>query len=165
MTTLQAVRVMQSPIGKLAIGCTDVGLTQLEILVDEMRRSEFSHSPKALQNCMLAESQLSEYFAGNRKDFDLQIDINGTRFQSSVWDVIAKTGFAETISYGEIATRIANPAASRAVGGAVGANPIPIVIGCHRVMGSGGSVTGYSGGEGIKTKLWLLRHEGIEYKA
>lgn len=165
MTTLQAVRVMQSPIGKLAIGCTDVGLAQLEILVDQMRRTEFSHSQKALKNCILAESQLSEYFAGNRKEFDLAIDVSGTNFQNLVWNVIAKTGFAETVSYGEIATRISNPAAARAVGGAVGANPIPIVIGCHRVMGSGGSVTGYSGGEGVKTKLWLLRHEGIGYKA
>jgi methylated-DNA-[protein]-cysteine S-methyltransferase len=156
---------MPSPIGKLAIGCTDSGLAQLEILVDNTMRTEFSHSPLALKHCFLVESQLSEYFAGNRKDFDLQIDIHGTKFQKSVWKVIASTGFGEAIGYGEIARRIENPAASRAVGGAVGANPIPIVIGCHRVLGSGRSITGYSGGEGIKTKLWLLRHEAIEHKS
>lgn len=165
MSTLQAVRVMPSPIGKIAIGCTDAGLAQLDILVGKNRRTEFSHSPLALQQCSVAESQLFEYFAGKRKNFDVPIDIHGTRFQNSVWKVIASTGFGEAIGYGEIARRIENPAASRAVGGAVGANPIPIVIGCHRVLGSGRSITGYSGGEGIKTKLWLLKHEAIEHKS
>lgn len=156
---------MPSPIGKLAIGCTDFGLAQLDILVGKTRRTEFSHSAAALQHCLIAESQLTEYFAGNRRKFDLPIDIQGTRFQTSVWKVISSTGFGEAIGYGEIARLIQNPAAARAVGGAVGANPIPIVIGCHRVLGSSRSITGYSGGEGIKTKLWLLKHEAIEHKA
>lgn len=165
MSTLQAVRVVPSPIGKLAIGCTDAGLAQLDILVTPMRRTQFSHSVPASQICALVESQLSEYFAGDRREFDLPIDIEGTRFQNSVWRAIARIGFGETAGYGDIAKQIANPAAARAVGGAVGANPIPIVIGCHRVLGSNRSITGYSGGEGIKTKLWLLEHEAIEYKA
>jgi methylated-DNA-[protein]-cysteine S-methyltransferase len=164
MITLQAVRVMPSPIGKLAIGCTDSGLAQLEILVSPTKRTEFSHSVHASQICTLAESQLTEYFAGSRKEFELPMDIQGTTFQNAVWQVIARTGFGEAIGYGEIARQIANPAAARAVGGAVGANPIPIVIGCHRVLGSGRSITGYSGGEGIKTKLWLLKHEAIEHR-
>lgn len=156
---------MPSPIGKLAIGCTDTGLAQLDILVDPTRRTEFSHSATAARNCGLIESQLSEYFDGSRTEFDLPIDIDGTRFQNLVWRQISEIGFGQTAGYGEIASRIANPAAARAVGGAVGANPIPIVIGCHRVLGSGRSITGYSGGEGIKTKLWLLKHEGIDFRA
>lgn len=156
---------MPSPIGKLAIGCSDAGLAQLEILVSGTKRTEFRHSTQAARNCELVVSQLSEYFEGGRTEFDLPQDIDGTSFQNSVWKQISQIGFGQTAGYGEIATRIANPAAARAVGGAVGANPIPIVIGCHRVLGSGRSITGYSGGEGIKTKLWLLKHEGIEYRA
>lgn len=156
---------MPSPIGKLAIGCTDAGLAKLDILVDPMRRTEFGHSAPAVGNCELVVSQLSEYFDGSRTEFDLPMDIGGTGFQNSVWKQISEIGYGQTAGYGEIATRIANPAAARAVGGAVGANPVPIVIGCHRVLGSGRSITGYSGGEGIKTKLWLLEHEGIDFRA
>lgn len=164
MDNLQAVRVMQSPIGKIAIGCTETGLAQLDILAGPIRRTEFSHSALASTHCELVELQLKQYFAGSRKQFDVPVDLGGTRFQNAVWQQIAAIEFGRTIRYGEIANRISNPAASRAVGSAVGANPIPIVIGCHRVLGSGNSITGYSGGEGIKTKLWLLEHEEIEYR-
>lgn len=165
MTSLEAVAVVASPIGQIAIGCTDAGLAQLDILANAARRRVFTDSKNAGNHCAQVQTQLIEYFAGERKHFDVQIDISGTNFQHAVWRVIAATKFGERVSYGQIADRIAKPTAARAVGGAVGANPIPIVIGCHRVLGSGHSVTGYSGGEGIRTKLWLLEHEGIEYRA
>jgi len=78
-----------------------------------------------------------------------------------VWNQVARIPFGSTMSYAEIAAAIGKPLASRAVGGAVGSNPIALVIGCHRVMGASGKITGYSGGNGIPTKRWLLKHEGI----
>lgn len=110
-----------------------------------------------------AAKQLSEYFAGKRSQFQLTTLVSGTDFQKSVWREIAKLPSGSAISYGEIAKRIGNPRASRAVGAAVGANPLPLIIGCHRVLGSSQKITGYTGGKGIKTKAWLLNHEGIEY--
>jgi methylated-DNA-[protein]-cysteine S-methyltransferase len=163
MSTLQAVRVIGSPIGNIAIGCTEVGLSQLEILPTSNRRVEFSHNPQAERLCEKVAVQLDQYFQGLRSGFTLTLDLAGSSFQSQVWEVVAQTEFGQSISYGEIASRIGKPAAARAVGGAVGANPVPIVIGCHRVLGAGSAVTGYTGGEGIQTKLWLLAHEGIEY--
>ena len=87
-----------------------------------------------------------------------------TEFQKSVWRQIARIPFGKTKSYADIAKAIGKPKAARAVGGAVGSNPVPLVVGCHRVMGASGKITGYSGGKGIPTKQWLLEHEGIESK-
>jgi methylated-DNA-[protein]-cysteine S-methyltransferase len=90
------------------------------------------------------------------------VELNGTEFQRSVWKQIAKIPFGKTVSYADIANKIGKPLASRAVGGAVGSNPVPLIVGCHRVMGASGRITGYSGGEGIPTKRWLLELEQIE---
>lgn len=111
-----------------------------------------------------AASQLKEFFAGKRKTLDFAVAYEGTDFQRAVWSEIAKIGFGEAITYAEIARRIGNPSAVRAVGGAVGSNPVPLVIGCHRILGSGDKITGYSGGDGLPTKRWLLAHEGIAYR-
>jgi methylated-DNA-[protein]-cysteine S-methyltransferase len=108
-----------------------------------------------------ALGQLAEYFEGNRKVLDFPVHTAGTTFQESVWAEIAKIPFGQTVSYADIAVAIGKPLASRAVGGAVGSNPVPLVIGCHRVMGASGRITGYSGGDGIPTKRWLLAHENI----
>ena len=108
-----------------------------------------------------AKTQLDKYFAGSLKDFDLVLDPHGTDFQKAVWAQIAKIGFGKTITYQEIAAKLGKPLASRAVGGAVGSNPIALLIGCHRVLGASGRITGYSGGDGIPTKRWLLAHEQI----
>jgi methylated-DNA-[protein]-cysteine S-methyltransferase len=108
-----------------------------------------------------AKSQLAEYFAGKRKTFDLPIELHGTAFQKSVWKVIDGIKFGETLTYADIADRIGNPKASRAVGGAVGANPVPLIVPCHRVLGANGKITGYSGGEGLPTKRQLLKLEQI----
>ena len=126
-------------------------------------RSEFSHSDAADDHCAKAAAQLTEYFAGGRKTFDLSLDLEGTDFQQRVWQGISSIGFGEQLTYRELAEIAGKPLAARAVGGAVGANPVPILIGCHRVLGSGGRITGYSGGEGLKTKRWLLSHEQIGY--
>ncbi len=111
-----------------------------------------------------AQRQLEDYFKGKSKKLDFAVEVHGTPFQEAVWAEIAKLGFGEVATYADIANAIGNPQAVRAVGGAVGANPVPLVVGCHRVMGASGRITGYSGGDGIPTKKWLLTHESIEYR-
>jgi methylated-DNA-[protein]-cysteine S-methyltransferase len=103
--------------------------------------------------------QLREYFAGARRDFDLPLRLHGTAFQRRVWDTLTEIPYGATWSYGELAKRIENPNASRAVGLANGRNPISIVVPCHRVIGADGSLTGYGGG--LERKRWLLAHEGL----
>ena len=104
-----------------------------------------------------ALAQLAEYFAGRRRSFDLPLDRRGTPFQLAVWDAVAAIPYGETRSYGELARALGRPAASRAVGAANGANPLPIVIPCHRVVGATGRLTGYAGG--LATKRLLLELE------
>jgi methylated-DNA-[protein]-cysteine S-methyltransferase len=101
--------------------------------------------------------QLQEYFAGNRRDFDLPLDPVGTEFQQQVWHVLRTIPYGETISYGEQARRLGDVNKSRAVGAANGRNPISIIVPCHRVVGSTGKLTGFAGG--LDTKAWLLQHE------
>lgn len=104
-----------------------------------------------------AAKQLAEYFAGQRRDFELPLDTGGTEFQKQVWGSLCTIPYAATWSYGQLALAVGNRNASRAVGAANGKNPIPIIIPCHRVIGSNGSLTGFGGGE--PTKRWLLDHE------
>ncbi|MEN9970430.1 MAG: hypothetical protein RLZZ229_638 [Actinomycetota bacterium] len=111
-----------------------------------------------------AEKQLKKYFAGKSRDLNFAVELSGTEFQKSVWAEIAKIPFGEVKTYAEIAAAIGKPMASRAVGGAVGSNPVPLIVGCHRVLGASGKITGYSGGDGLPTKRWLLKLEGIESK-
>jgi methylated-DNA-[protein]-cysteine S-methyltransferase len=101
--------------------------------------------------------QLDEYFAGQRREFDLPLDPRGTDFQRSVWTALRAIPFGETRSYGELARQLGNPSAMRAVGAANGGNPISIVVPCHRVIGANGSLTGFGGG--LDAKAWLLAHE------
>jgi len=105
--------------------------------------------------------QLHAYFAGELKAFDLPLAPQGTPFQLAVWKRLCEIPYGETISYGELARRIGNPNASRAVGLANGSNPIPIVIPCHRVIGSNGKLTGYGGGLPIKEKLLGLERRQL----
>jgi len=106
-------------------------------------------------------SQLRSYFAGEREAFDLTLAPEGTAFQQEVWRRLCEIQYGETISYGELARRMGNPQASRAVGLANGSNPIPIVIPCHRVIGSNGKLTGYGGGLPIKEKLLALERRQL----
>lgn len=100
--------------------------------------------------------QLQEYFLGQRKEFDLPIILKGTNFQIKVWQELQKIPYGEVISYSELAERINCPKAIRAVGGACGKNPIPIIVPCHRVLGKNGNLTGFSGGINYKEKLLIL---------
>ncbi|MRX28313.1 methylated-DNA--[protein]-cysteine S-methyltransferase [Kangiella sp. HZ709] len=107
----------------------------------------------------LCRKQLDEYFAGDRRQFDLPLESNGTDFQKNVWQQLTKIPFGESRNYGEIASAIGNTKASRAVGAANGKNPISIIVPCHRVIGANGALTGYAGG--LQAKQWLLKHEGL----
>lgn len=104
-------------------------------------------------------AQLAAYFNGELQSFELQLHLTGTEFQKSVWRALREIPFGRTLSYGALAKRVGNPKASRAVGAANGANPIPIIIPCHRVIGSDKSLTGFGGG--LATKEFLLKHEGV----
>jgi methylated-DNA-[protein]-cysteine S-methyltransferase len=103
-----------------------------------------------------AIAQLEEYFAGRRRRFDLPLAPRGTEFQRRVWRALTEIPYGQTLSYGELARRIGKPSASRAVGLANGANPLPIIVPCHRVIGSDGTLTGFGGGLPIKRKLLAL---------
>jgi len=150
----------QSPIGIIRVFESEGRVTAIDIAAKGAKVSA-SESP-VLQ---LAKKELELYFAGKLTKFSFPVDLNsGTEFQKSVWKQISRIPFGKTKSYADIAKAIGKPKAARAVGGAVGANPVPLVVGCHRVMGASGKITGYSGGKGIPTKEWLLEHEGIESK-
>jgi methylated-DNA-[protein]-cysteine S-methyltransferase len=104
-----------------------------------------------------ARAQLAEYFAGERREFDLALDPVGTAWQRRVWDELTRIPYGQTASYGELAAIVCTPAAARAVGAANARNPISIVVPCHRVVGAAGRLTGYAGG--VERKRWLLDHE------
>jgi O-6-methylguanine DNA methyltransferase len=108
-----------------------------------------------------AARQLRAYFAGELREFDLPLDMHGTDFQLRVWRELERIPYGETRSYSQIAAAIGSPQAVRAVGAANGANPIPIIVPCHRVLGSGGTEGGFSGGQGLPTKRKLLALEGV----
>lgn len=158
---LEALKVVSSPLGRIAIAATSRGVANLEILSDTSKPKEFSNSNSASQQLEAAAQQLSEYFANKRKNFDLALDLVGTEFQRAVWGELLTIEFGATKSYGEVANAVSKPLAARAVGGAVGANPVPIIVPCHRVMGSTGKLTGYSATGGVATKTKLLQLEGV----
>lgn len=148
---------IESPLGKLLLVADDEGLIELGFgsgrtkpVVDPAWRNDAARLREPMR-------QLDAYFAGKLHDFDLPLKPTGTPFQQRVWNSLCEIPYGETISYGELARRIRNPAASRAVGLANGANPIAILIPCHRVIGSNGKLTGYGGG--LDNKRWLLDFE------
>jgi len=112
-----------------------------------------------------AQKQLTEYFAGRRRSFDLPLAPQGTAFQQAVWNELAKIPFGSTSTYGSVARAIGQPQAARAVGGAIGANPLALVIPCHRVLAGDRRLTGFSGGDGVPTKVALLTLEGAEFRS
>ena len=141
-----------SPIGLIEVGGTNEGITSL-FFVEERR-------PDAMSNVLCAEAvrQIAEYFQGTREDFELPLELTGTRFQRQVWTELTVIPFGQTVSYGDLARTIGKPSAVRAVGAANGQNPVSIIVPCHRVIGSDGGLTGYGGG--LERKEWLLKHEG-----
>jgi methylated-DNA-[protein]-cysteine S-methyltransferase len=147
---------IESPLGTLRLHSDGRALTGVFMGAEAEERSAAA-STAIVPTLQAAAEQLQEYFAGVRRQFDLPLDAGGTEFQRQVWQALLEIPFGVTWSYGELARHIGRPGASRAVGLANGANPISIVIPCHRVIGANGSLTGYGGG--IERKRWLLRHE------
>jgi methylated-DNA-[protein]-cysteine S-methyltransferase len=149
-------RWVESPLGRLLIAGDGEGLRS--IAFDREGRRCTPESDWIRDDGLLVDpaSQLEAYFAGRLVRFDLDLAPTGTEFQLAVWKALEAIPYGETVSYGEIATRIGKPTAVRAVGTANGANPLPIVIPCHRVIGKDGSLTGYGGGLDLKASLLEL---------
>lgn len=147
---------IDSPVGPLSLAADDQGL----------RRVAFGPGPDSQTSTILHETvrQLRAYFAGELREFSLPLSPQGTAFQTRVWRELCKIPYGQTISYGELARRIGNPKASRAVGLANGQNPIAIVIPCHRVIGANGKLTGYGGGLAIKERLLALEAQAARLR-
>jgi methylated-DNA-[protein]-cysteine S-methyltransferase len=143
---------IDTPIGWLEI-CTSLHHVRAIRFVDELPEKA-PNDTGVLEDC---KNQLEEYFKGNRTSFDFPFELSGTDFQKSVWNMVLTIPFSETRSYGEIAQALGNANLMRAVGLANGKNPLPIVIPCHRVLGSNNKLVGYGGG--LERKDWLLKHE------
>lgn len=143
---------INSPVGILEIKGTIEGVSSVHFIETEKAITE--NIPESLQKTVL---QLTEYFEGNRTQFNLTLNPEGTPFQKKVWQQLEEIPFAKTVSYQKIANRLGDPKVIRAAASANGKNPIAIIIPCHRVIGSDGSLTGYA--SGLHRKKWLLDHE------
>ena len=152
-------RWLDSPLGRLLLTSDGKSLTGLYLQGQK-------HFPGQIAGWQQAEQvdpfgqvqvQLQEYFAHQRQQFDVPIQLQGTDFQRQVWHLLCQIPYGETISYGELAQAIQQPTAARAVGAANGRNPIAVIVPCHRVIASSGKLTGYAGG--LNRKQWLLGHE------
>lgn len=158
--------VMETPIGTLWLISTQAGLCRVGLpgesrsLMEAWLARHFGPEKPQENPDMLMPvvAQLREYFSRLRHRFDLPLDLRGTPFQRRVWEELLSVPYGQTVSYGELARRIGKPEAVRAVGQAVGANPVPIIVPCHRVVGADGSLVGY--GSGLEVKEALLRLEG-----
>ncbi|MEQ7004717.1 methylated-DNA--[protein]-cysteine S-methyltransferase [Actinopolymorpha sp. B17G11] len=175
MTTIHYTCTMDSPIGPLELRAGPETLTSIRFVdIAPAAQGEVDASPASPANpanpanvddsgnvddsdvLRAAITQLDEYFAGERTDFDLPLHTGGTPFQQQVWSMLAEIPYAETWSYAELARRIGSPTAFRAVGAANGQNPLPIVLPCHRVVGANGTLVGYGGGMDRKRTLLQL---------
>ncbi len=154
---------MDSPLGPLTVVCSNLGVCFIEFgtidqslaiikawLKKNLIKADLMFSDEKVQPVIV---QLKQYFNGNRVQFDLPVDLIGTKFQCLVWETLRKINYGETKSYKQIAQEIGSPKAVRAIGGANNRNPIPIIIPCHRVIGSNGALVGYGGGIDKKVKL------------
>jgi len=154
-----AYKMIDSPVGKLKLIASDKGLVAILWENDSPRRVRLDDLVADERHPVLmeAERQLGQYFAGKRKAFSIALDLRGTRFQKDVWEALLAIPFGETRSYGQLAKKLGNPRATRAVGAANGRNPVSIIVPCHRVIGSSGKLTGFAGG--LETKAHLLSLE------
>jgi methylated-DNA-[protein]-cysteine S-methyltransferase len=149
---MESRALYSSPVGWLEVCSSEKGL--VSVIFKEKKEGTQTHIPHHLEEVL---KQLDEYFKGTRKEFSLDIDWQGTEFQKKVWREVQKIPFGRTASYGGIARSIGNPGSVRAVGNANGKNRVPIIVPCHRVIGSDGKLVGFGGG--LWRKEWLLRHE------
>lgn len=147
------VAIADSPIGALTVVADEAGrLVRIHFGAEgEMREPD---------RCAHVLTQLREYFDGRRTTFEVTLDLHGTDFQKLVWTELLNVPYGVTISYGELARRIGRPDAVRAVGTANGANPVPIIVPCHRIIGANGTLTGYGGGLPRKQQLLALEQRG-----
>lgn len=146
---------LASPIGLLQLEATERGLSAIRF---PNRAPNPSHQNNHHPLIAMARRQLSDYFAGKLKAFSVELDWQGTPFQESVWEALTRIPFGDTVTYADIARAIGRPRSARPVGGAVGKNPLPIIVPCHRVIGSDQSLTGFTGG--LDIKIQLLQLEG-----
>jgi len=155
-----AWQVLSTPIGALLVGASRDGVVAVhfEGRWDESIPRERPTNRRALGMLRWACEELDAYFAGALRAFRVPCMASGTAFQRHVWDALREIPFGSVTSYRDIARRIGNPRSVRAVGAANGANPIPVIVPCHRVIGSDGTLTGFGGG--LERKQWLLEHEG-----
>lgn len=144
---------IDSPIGELLLAGGDDGLKHLRMFPFRIH-PDWSHNPGAFAD---VRDQLDQYFAGERREFDVQLDLDGNSFELSVWNALLAIPYGETASYGQIARRIGARSGARAVGLANGRNPVAVIVPCHRVIGADGSLTGYGGG--LERKRFLLELE------
>jgi O-6-methylguanine DNA methyltransferase len=162
------VASMDSPIGGLTFVGSERGLFYVFLPIEgrrvtaAMMRKRFPGARITVDDGCLEESlrQIREYFAGKRTKFSVKLDIQGTDFQKKVWKALTEVPYGETESYAGICRRIGRPAAARAVGAACGANPFPIIVPCHRIVGKDGSLTGFAGGLRMKEKLLEMEKRG-----
>lgn len=150
---MEVTHVIDSPLGRLLLVASATGLRRIDFTNGE----RLSSAPPDNGHLIAAARQLGEYFAGQRRGFDLTLEAQGTAFQLAAWNVLRTIPYGVTITYGEQASAMGKPQAMRAVGGANGRNPLAIVVPCHRVIGAGGTLTGYA--SGLDRKAWLLAHE------
>lgn len=149
------VATLQTPIGELTLTASETALTG--VYFPKSRHGPVG-KPGDNEILALTRQQLTDYFARARTSFDLPLDAAGTAFERRVWDLLRAIPYGTTTSYGALARQLGDPKDARAVGSANGKNPIPIIVPCHRVVGSNGDLTGFGGG--LDRKRWLLEHEG-----
>lgn len=153
--------IVESPLGKLMVGGNRTALTFIIFLDGEQAIRPKPDWVESEEPFGEAIQQLKSYFAGTLRRFHLPLEPKGTPFQQDVWRKLQEIPYGETISYGELARRIGNPKAARAVGAANGKNPLSLVIPCHRVIGSDGTLTGYAGGLPLKERLLAFERENL----
>jgi methylated-DNA-[protein]-cysteine S-methyltransferase len=169
-TTVSVAR-LATPLGDLHLFGTPRGLLTITLPGQPRADGEalahrwlgpvtFSEQLGALADAL---AQLAEYFAGQRREFDVPLDLRGTSFQQRVWRAVLAVPYGETSTYGQIAAAIGKPAAARAVGAANGANPLPPIVPCHRLIGAGGALHGYGGGLATKARLLALERGALDW--
>lgn len=150
--------VCESPLGRLTVQASSHGVSSLSFPGRSGLLDESAHDPVALDH---AVTQLEEYFGGNRRVFDLPLDLEGTPFERRVWEQLQQIPYGTTTSYGQLARSVGRPDIVREVAAAVGRMPVPIILPCHRVLAADGALTGYSGGLDRKRALLDLEYRGV----
>ena len=163
-----AIGSLDTPIGVLWMACSERGACKVvfpgggsKATLDHWLAAHLPTGEQTTTSALLEQTcaELGEYFAGIRHDFTLPVDLRGSPFSQRVWMALINIPYGRTVSYGMLARTLGAPKAARAVGAACGANPVPIIAPCHRVLGSDGSLHGFGGG--LPVKAWLLRQEGV----